>query len=72
MPPGWPVQGVAQSWGRIFLPLLLLVLTGAVRVDGSGEETPILLSRATTLLRVRGAMLNLERCFYEQIHRELL
>jgi len=50
MPPGWPHhQGVALSWGRIFLPLLLLLLTGPSR--GDGETTPILLSRATTLLR---------------------
>jgi len=54
MPPGWPDQGVTLSWGRIYLPIFLLVLTGAVRVDGSGEETPILLSRATTLLRTAG------------------
>jgi len=61
MPPGWPHhQGVALSWGRIFLPLLLLLLTGgpsrgekAPSRGGDGEETtPILLSRATTLLRI--------------------
>jgi len=53
MPPGWPHhQGVVLSWGRIFLPLLFLLVTGPSRVDGEdGEATPILLSRATTLLR---------------------
>ena len=60
MPPGLAdnQQGEkALSWGRIFLlPTLLLVLTGPW-VDGSGDETtPILLSRATTLLRVREAI----------------
>ena len=70
MPPGWPHhQGVALSWGRIFLPLLLLLLPltgpsrGGSRGDpgpsrGDGEEaTPILLSRATTLLKVRDAIM---------------
>jgi len=54
MPPGWPHhQGVALSWGRIFLPLLFLLVTARSRVDGEdGEATPILLSRATTLLRM--------------------
>jgi len=53
MPPGWPHhQGVGLSWGRIFLPLLLLLLTAPSRGDREDEETtPILLSRATTLLR---------------------
>ena len=67
MPPGWPDEGVALSWGSFFLLLVLVVVTGAARVDKLGEETPILLSRATTLLKVRGAILNLERCFYGQI-----
>ena len=67
MPPGWPDEGVALSWGSFFLLLVLVVVTGAARVDKSGEETPILLSRATTLLRVRRPILNLERCFYGQI-----
>jgi len=50
MPPGWPDKGEALRLGRILiLLLLLLLLTG--RVKGSGESTPILLSRATTLQR---------------------
>jgi len=54
MPPGWPDEGVALSWGRFFLLLLLVVVTGAARVDKLGEQTPILLSRATTLLKTAG------------------
>ena len=71
MPPGWPHhQGVALSWGRIFLPLLFLLVTARSRVDGEdGEATPILLSRATTLLRVRDTIMVLEGCFYGQSPR---
>ena len=59
MPPGWPDKGEALRLGRILiLLLLLLLLTG--RVKGSGESTPILLSRATTLQRVSNPELKMQ------------
>ena len=62
MPPGWPDKGEALRLGRILiLLLLLLLLTG--RVKGSGESTPILLSRATTLQRVSNPELKMQVAF---------